>query len=236
VAPGDDPGSLSNPYDIFWNTRYRTLVGIYDSYREAIALSLLHRGRDPNTHDRGEIGAAVDDLVAMRRAVDVAVTTDGAYDALPTGSLAVQQAWSGDVLSAKRFGHRAGTPSTAIRYTWPRGGVVGCDLSAICARGRNPVLAHAFLDHLLDEEVALENFSWNGYQPPVEAATPGAFAEPRVRLRRLVPPSAEGALLAPNDLATGSFLRPLPPAADATWRLEWQRFRRAASASGGAAG
>ena len=51
-------------------------------------------------------------------------------------------------------------------YRLPRGGIVGCDLTAICARGRNPVLAHAFLDHLMDVGVAMRNFRWNGYQPP----------------------------------------------------------------------
>jgi spermidine/putrescine transport system substrate-binding protein len=99
-----------------------------------------------------------------------------------------------------------------VAFTCPRGGTGGCALTAICARGRNPVLAHAFVDHLLDVGVAMENFRWNGYQPPVGDEAPPA------------PAYLADAILAPEDLAEGRFLRPLGTEADARWRLGWQRF------------
>ncbi len=224
VDPEDAPDALANPYDVFWNARYRARVGIYDNYREALALALLHRRAGVNTHDAEMVRGAVDDLIAAARAVDLRVSADGAYEAFPAGELAVQQAWSGDVLSAKRFGSVGAAGGRAIDYVWPRGGVVGCDLTAICARGRSPVLAHAFVDHLLDERVAMENFSWNGYQPPIGAATPEAFADPSYLWASLASGYQRSAILAPGDLETGSFLRPLEPAVDTLWRAEWQRF------------
>ena len=213
VRPGDAPDRSGNPYDAYWNSRYRGAVGIYDDYREAIALALLRRGEDPNIEDASSIGRAVDDLVAMADAVDVEVSAEGAYHELQTGEYAIQQSWSGDLLSAKRFGSVAADDAGNVAFTWPPGGIVGCDLIAICARGRNPVLAHAFLDHLLDVGVAMENFRWNGYQPPVGDESPPG-----------VPDALRRAILAPDDLLEGRFLRPLTPSGDARWRLGWQRF------------
>lgn len=212
VRESDAPDRLVNPYDSYWNERYRGAVGIYDDYREGIGLALLRAGRDPNATDAGVLDAAVDDLIAMAEAVDVEVSAEGAYHELQTGEYAFQQSWSGDLLSAKRFGAIAADDAGRVAFTWPRGGIVGCDLTAICARGRHPVLAHAFVDHLLDVGVAFENFRWNGYQPPVGDEPPA------------VAPSLREAILEPDDLTEGRFLRPLGPAADARWRVGWQRF------------
>ena len=140
------------------------------------------------------------------------MSAEGAYHELQTGEYAFQQSWSGDLLSAKRFGAVAADDAGLVAYTWPRGGIVGCDLTAICARGRNPVLAHAFLDHLIDVGSRRENFRWNGYQPPVGAEPPS------------VPDYLRDAILHPDDLTGGRFLRPLGPEADARWRVGWQRF------------
>ena len=212
VRNGDAPEYLANPYDAYWNERYRGAVGIYDDYREAVAMALLRRGDDPNTGEERAITRAVDDLVAMAEGVDVEVSAEGAYHELQTGEYAFQQSWSGDLLSAKRFGAVAADDAGLVAYTWPHGGIVGCDLTAICARGRNPVLAHAFLDHLMDVGVALRNFRWNGYQPPVgdEAPTVAGYLR--------------DAILHPDDLTEGRFLKPLGPEADARWRVGWQRF------------
>jgi spermidine/putrescine transport system substrate-binding protein len=212
VRDGDAPDRLDNPYDAYWNPRYRGAVGIYDDYREGLALALLRAGRDPNAAAPSAVEGAVDDLIAMAEAVDVEVSAEGAYQELQTGEYAFQQSWSGDLLSAKRFGAVAADDAGRVAFTWPRGGIVGCDLTAICARGRNPALAHAFVDHLLDVGVAFENFRWNGYQPPVGDRAPE------------VPSHLADAILRPDDLAEGRFLRPLGPAADARWRVGWQRF------------
>src|SRR5512132_768578 len=169
VARADGPDRLRNPYDVFWNPAYRRRVGLYDSYREVIGMALLHDGvRDVNTRDAVELAEASRALEDLVRVARVALTTEGAYEGLPTGRFALHQAWSGDIRSALRWG-RAGAlgPAPSLRYFWPSegAGVVGCDLVAICAGAESPVLAHAFLNHLLDTGVALRHFAWNGYQP-----------------------------------------------------------------------
>ena len=216
------PSLLDNPYDAFWDPRYRGAVGIYDDYREALALALLRRGVDPNTGEAATLERAVDDLIEMASVVEVEVSAEGAYEELQSGEYAVQQSWSGDLLSAKRFGSSLPQDAGAVAYTWPTGGIVGCDLTAICARGRSPVLAHAFLDHLMDEEIALRNFAWNGYQPPIGAAEPEALRTSR--WAGIVPANLRATILGPDDLTTGRFLVRLAPEVEARWRIGWQRF------------
>jgi spermidine/putrescine transport system substrate-binding protein len=224
VASSDSPSALDNPYDAFWDPRYRGAVGIYDDYREAIAMALLRRHEDPNTDDERALAGAVDDLISLATAVDVEVSAEGAYQELQSGEYAVQQSWSGDLLSARRFGTSSARDPDAIAFTWPAGGIVGCDLTAICARGRSPVLAHAFVNHLLDEGIALRNFAWNGYQPPVTAAEPSTLFSSR--WSSIVPGNLRDTVLSPDDLYSGRFLVPLRPEVDARWRAGWDRFLR----------
>ena len=55
-----------------------------------------------------------------------------------------------------------------MRYWYPADGkgMVDNDLMVILAQGQNPVLAHLFLDFMLDTKNALDNFGYIGYQPP----------------------------------------------------------------------
>ena len=82
-------------------------------------MALLRRGEDPNTGDEAAIARAVDDLVALAEEVDVEVSAEGAYHELQTGEYAFQQSWSGDLLSAKRFGAVAADDAGLVAYTWP---------------------------------------------------------------------------------------------------------------------
>jgi spermidine/putrescine transport system substrate-binding protein len=224
VPPERAPDALENPYETYWDAGHTAEVGLVDDHREVIAMSLLRRGADPNDAGPDEVDAAVDDLIEMGRLVDLEVSADGPYEELQTGEYAIQQAWSGDVLAAKRFGPGTDRTLASTAFLWPAGGVVGCDLTSVCAGGRNPVLAHAFLDFLLEEQVALDNFAWNGYQPPVASAVPTAFADPSFPWSDVVPRHLLGAVLEPADLSTGRFLRPLGAADAANWQRGWRRF------------
>ena len=166
-------------------------MGIYDAYRDALALGLQRAGvTDLRAANDAELAAAADFLEAAVAATDARFTDDGASEGLPEGTFAVHQAWSGDILTAPRYAAEEGDDprevAAALRY-WSPGGaerVVGLDLTAICSRGRNPVAAHAFLDHLLRFDVALDNFAWNGYQVPMTGATRGGVRRPVLPVAR----------------------------------------------------
>ena len=228
VPAAHAPDRISNPYDAYWDPTLTAEVGLVDDHREVIAMALLRRGADPNAPSDGELDRAIEDLIGLADLVDLEVSADGPYEELQTGEYAIQQAWSGDVLAAKRFGPGTDRTLAATGFLWPQGGVVGCDLTAVCARGEHPVLAHAFLDFLLEEDVALDNFAWNGYQPPVASAVRSSFADRSFPWSGVVPDHLLGAILSPEDLATGRFLEPLAAAEEARWQQGWRRFLDAA--------
>ena len=69
-----------------------------------------------------------------------------------------------------------------LRYVWPPkaqggAGYVSNDNLAVLNGAENPVLAHMFLNYMLDDKVAIKNFSWNAYQPPINALEPNKLVE-----------------------------------------------------------
>jgi len=217
------PADARDPFGLPWNPAYRGRTGFLDQYREALALALQRAGIDDvNTVDPAAIGDAADELLGAVRAGAI-VSEDGGYDALPEGKLVAHQAWSGDALTALTYGHRdPAEVGSTLAYWWPMSsdGWVGCDLTAVCTRGKSPVLAHAFVNHLLDVGVAFDNFTWNGYQPPLEDIT-------LERALRDYPGLAEMghhcAILTPEQFRQGQMFHALDPRSDAEWLDAWQR-------------
>ncbi len=230
VADADAPDRRADPFDVFLDGRYRNRVGIYDAYRDALALGLQRAGvTDLRAANDAELAAAADFLEAAVAATDARFTDDGASEGLPEGTFAVHQAWSGDILTAPRYAAEEGDDprevAAALRY-WSPGGaerVVGLDLTAICSRGRNPVAAHAFLDHLLRFDVALDNFAWNGYQVPMTGATAEAFADPSFPWHGAVPANLRSAIVSEDAFAAGQMLVGFGPSQDARWLAQWSR-------------
>lgn len=230
VRSEDGPDVRADPFAVFTDPAYRGLVGFQDAYREALALGLQRVGvPDVSTASDDELAAAASFLAEAVRTNDAVFTIDGAVEGLAEGRFAVHEAWSGDVLSGPRYAMREGEDpakiAAALRF-WSPGGasrIVGLDLMALGARGRNPVTAHAFVNHLLDLEVAVTNFAWNGYQVPMTGATPEMFADPAIRWHDCVPPPLREALVSEEEFAAGQMLVGFSPAQDARWLAQWSR-------------
>ena len=67
-----------------------------------------------------------------------------------------------------------GTPVEVVGYWFPTNGMgpVANDTMAVLSGGKNPVLAHLFLNYMLDLPNVLENISYNGYMQPINGVTP----------------------------------------------------------------
>ncbi len=219
---------LQEPLELPWNPRYRGRTGFLDQYREALAFALLREGvTDVNTSDGSAVARAA---AALGEAVEAGarVSEEGAYEWLPEGHVVAHQAWSGDALTALTYeGRDPVETGRRLGYWWPMDGTgwVGCDLTAICAGGRNPVLAHAFVDHLLRPEVALDNFRWNGYQPPLGEITPELALLEYPGLAQM---AHHCAILTPDVFAASQMFHALDPRANATWLDAWQSVLAAA--------
>jgi spermidine/putrescine transport system substrate-binding protein len=170
--------SMENPYELFWMPDLAPAgkVGVYDAYREALSLGLYRDGAnetDLNTSDQAAIESAKQNLIQLSELVDAKYTIDGAYAGIPEGKFGLHQAWSGDMQATPWYTSNPREESAFMRYYWPArdgfGGTVDNDLYVIPTSAKNPVLAHLFLNYMMDEFNAIKNWSWVGYQVPFNA-------------------------------------------------------------------
>jgi spermidine/putrescine transport system substrate-binding protein len=167
-----DVEGLDNPWNVFWNPAYNGIAGLYDDFRETLYMAMFRNGViDPPQATEAEITAAADSLVELIDLMNIRYSIDGTYTGIPEGRFGLHEAWSGDVV-ATPFYFPEGEDPTVMRYLWPvrsagsARGLIANDTLAVLRGAEHPVLAHQFLNFMLDETNALENFGWNGYQPP----------------------------------------------------------------------
>jgi spermidine/putrescine transport system substrate-binding protein len=114
-----------------------------------------------------------------------------------------------------------GTDAEVVGWWYPedRLGVVNNDLMLVVKDAEKPVLAHLFIDFMLDPENAKLNYAWNGYQPPIVGLEPDVLIT-----EELVPESLRGALLTDSDIASGYRFLFLEPDVEARWNTAWSSF------------
>ena len=95
-------------------------------------------------------------------------------------------------------------------------GPVANDTLTVLQRATNPVLAHLFLNYLLDLPNVLENISYNGYMQPLTAVTPQRLVK-----EQLLPKSLISTAVLPSDFRRGVGELQLPVDADALWQQAW---------------
>jgi hypothetical protein len=76
------------------------------------------------------------------------------------------------------------------------------------------------LNYILNADVSLRNFSWNGYQPPLSALDPNVLVQ-----RGFVPPQVRNTIVHRNDFNHGFMQLQLSPETDAKWHKTWEGFR-----------
>jgi spermidine/putrescine transport system substrate-binding protein len=215
----DDIAAMSNPYEIFWDRRYRGKIHVLNDYREVVSMALLKNGvTDLNTTDVDVFRLVAGDLAEL--ADNIGSLDIDAYSDLPSGEAWIHQAWSGDVLAAPYYFPKGRDPSV-LRYWFPPagGGAVANDAIGILRTSKNPVLAHHFINYLVDYATALENYSWNGYQPPqTKLDTRSLIAE------GFVPPYLESAIVHRYEFNRSSMQLELSRAADRVWHRTYEQF------------
>jgi spermidine/putrescine transport system substrate-binding protein len=216
-----DPASLANPYDLYWQgPKGKTFL--LDDSREAISMALLRRGiTDVNTEDEKAVEQAKDDLLELIGAVNVKVSVED-YSRLPEGGAWVHQAWSGSMIAGQWY-LPEGTSVDVLRYWFPQDGVgpVGVDQMAVMKGAKNPVLAHQFLNFMLDVDNAYENFAeFNGYQPPL-----AALDVDRLIADEVVPANLATAIVKESDFVSGVQELELSPDGQVLWQNAWAEFK-----------
>ncbi|MEA2466544.1 MAG: spermidine/putrescine transport system substrate-binding protein [Thermoleophilaceae bacterium] len=218
-----DPSKLDQPWDALWDAgRYSGRVGILDDKREGIGMALMRRGvTDLNTEDADLIARAGEDLKELDRNVRVKVSISE-YETLPAGRMWMHQAWSGDLINAVISYLPKGTKPSVLGYWYQaQGGPIFNDIICVSAKAAKPVLAHRFLNYMLDEKVAYQNFTgYVGYQPPITAIDPQALLDDGV-----IPSTLKDVIVTRDAYANGNAYLTLTAAGERLWDKTWNSFR-----------
>lgn len=222
----DDPASLANPYDVLWDASYKGKVGVYNEYRDTMGIAMLRNGHtEVNTDDPQLIEETKQSLIEMDRAVDVRVATaNDDYVVLAEGSNWVHTSWSGNMVYTQYYLPK-GVGTDVLGFWFPEDGkgIIGSDTIAISANAKNPVLAHHYVNFLLDNDVAFLNMSYEGYQPPLTAIEPGRVVE-----AGYIPENLASTVTRPEDFQVGYWQLELEPEVDQLWQDAWAEFKAGA--------
>ena len=223
IAWRKDKVNLAPSWNMPWQAgRYRGKVAVLDDYRESLSLALLHAGNtNLNTTSTPQIQAAGAALQQLSRLTDVRIDNND-YTDVPTGKTWIHLAWSGDMAVSNQYLPK-GTSVDTIGYWFPSNlkGPVANDLMVNMAGGENPVLAHKFIEYMLDVDNALENFSYVGYMQPLTAVTPQ-----RLVSEKLMVPQLTSTVVKEDYFRHGLFQLELPAAANAVWESTWNTFSK----------
>ncbi|WP_405146942.1 spermidine/putrescine ABC transporter substrate-binding protein [Sphaerisporangium sp. NBC_01403] len=210
-----------NGYDLLWDPAYKGKAYVLDDAREGLAMAMLRNGvTDVNTEDPAKIKQAGAWLAELIGAMNIKIGIS-AYQLVPEGQATVHHCWSGDMVNAQSYLPK-GLDAESLGYWFPSGatGVVGTDTLAIPRTASKPVLAHMFIDHLLDPAVARDNFSFTGYQPAISAISPEKMVADGFVTERLKP-----AIVTPEVYAHSLQLLQISPSAEALWNDAWAAFK-----------
>jgi spermidine/putrescine transport system substrate-binding protein len=220
----EDIAKMDQPWDIFWQAgKYKGYVGVLNDSREALVLAMLRRGLyDVNTEDPAVINQALADLKAMVAISDPKINiTD--YQTLGDGSCWLHHSWSGSILSCALFNIPEGADSSVLHYwTPPNGqGVRQNDCWAVLANSSKPVLAHLWLNYLLDNKIGTDNFlDYNAYQPPLVSIDGEKMVQDGV-----IPAGVRSAIMSDSDLGPDSLQEgALTNTGQALWQSAFSKF------------
>ena len=158
-------------------------VSVLDAPTEVIGAVLAWLGKDPNSQDPADLALAEEKLMAIRPYVRKIHSSQYIED-LANGDICLAVGWSGDILQARDRADEAGQ-ELVIKYSIPKEGtIIWFDMLAIPADAKHPRNAHAFINYLLEPQVAANNSNYinyaNGVAPSLEFIDEGVKGDPGI--------------------------------------------------------
>jgi spermidine/putrescine transport system substrate-binding protein len=181
-------------YDLLWDKQYAGKVYLLDDRQEAIGMSLLRNN-------------ITDDIN----------TSNADYVKQATDSLS-------DPIAGQYYLPKGETPEV-LGYWRPTDSdyVVGSDNIAIPKSAKKPVLAHMLINDLLDNHIGLQNFGWNGYQPPLTKLSAKFLTD-----HGYIPKNLTNSVVVRSDFEQGHTFYEVSPSTEALWQTDWARFKAGA--------
>jgi spermidine/putrescine transport system substrate-binding protein len=218
-----------NPDTYGWNSLWQVgptikgRVGMLDDQRDGMAMALLKNGiTDVNTSDPKSLQKAQNSLVQLVKSTNLKFDTNE-YQRLADGELWLHEAWSGDMAASPYYVPK-GTPGSVLRYWTPSSGKVPInnDMMSVLKGAKNPVLAHLWLNHVLDTQQVFDNFSFTYYQQPINAMTPEVLVQ-----KQLILPTLKSTLIQRDQFDNGYVEGPLSQSAQVRWQNTWAAVKSA---------
>jgi spermidine/putrescine transport system substrate-binding protein len=152
-------------WNLFSREDIKGRATLLDDMREVLGAALLTLGHPLNSTDPAELEAAT--ALAIRWKGNIAKFENEQYKSgIASGEFYLVHGYAGDLIAVR-------DENPDIGIVIPReGAAFSCDDLCIPAFAKNTELAHAFVNHLCDAEIAAENMEWIGYRAPNSAAYP----------------------------------------------------------------
>ena len=210
-------------WDMIWNGDFKGEISILDDSREGLFLAMMRKGNfDINTTDPAVIGAAGDDLAELIDLVNIKINIEG-YKDIPEGATIDRPH-----LERRPDRRRVELPAGRHRlpdvlgYWYPADniGPLGNDCMCVMANAESPVLAHLYIDYLLDLQVAETEL----HVERVPAGTDRASDADYLIGKGYVPENLRNAVLTTEQIEKGLRYLPLSPDDELIWEDAWSKF------------
>ena len=217
------------PWDIFWHAQaYRGQVGILDDRRDALSMPMqrdaMQKGVRPdlNTEDEDVVNKAQARALRSSAASATRRSRSPTTRRCPRARRCCTTRGRATCSSAAFYYLPKGVNADVLSFWGPEeNGVVQNDFFCIGKTTKRPVLAHEFINFMLDEKNAYDNFvNFTGYTPPQKEID----AETLIK-QGLIPKTLEQAVVRPDQFAANQELLQLSVDGPALWDDAWSKFK-----------
>ena len=160
------------------------------------------------------------DITELIDLVNIKVNIE-AYKDIPEGTTTIAQTWSADMIAGAAGYLPEGESADVLGFWRPPADqyVVTNDSMGVLAAAESPVLAHLYINYLLDNDVAEKNFSYNGYLPALTKLNADFVIE-----QGYVPENLRACVPTNDDIARGLQFKPLSIEGETLYQDAWSTF------------
>ena len=153
----DEEDVESQGWEVLRNPKYKGMIYMYDSIRDAFMVAEKALGYSMNTDNIDELNASYEWLAQISRTMDPAFVTDEIIDGLTYGEKAMGMVYSGDaaLIISENEDMSFWAPEEGTNYF--------VDAMVIHKDAKNLENAYNFINYIIDYDAAFENAVYVGY-------------------------------------------------------------------------
>ena len=146
-------------WSVMWDEQYKGKILMFDNPRDAFGIAQKLLGQSFNTTDEAEWKAAAEKLKEQKPGLQGYVMDD-IFRKMENGEAAIAPYYAGDFITMY-------DNNPDLAFVYPQEGVnVFVDSICIPKNAKNKAAAEAYINFLLDPDIAVENANYLGYATP----------------------------------------------------------------------